>query len=324
MNPPKIYIIHENDEWTQPLFKALEKQGVLYESWFVNEGKVNLNALPPDGIFYNRMSASSHTRDHRYAVELTETLLSWLEQHGRTVVNDRRALTLEVRKTEQITALNTFGIPTPTSIVVNHPSNLIEAAKELNQWPFIVKPNRGGKGLGVRLYHSLSQLEEDVLHEKWPESIDGILIVQEYIKPVDGHITRVEMIGGEPYYAVSVDASGGFELCPADVCNLDEGAFCPADSNDQIVGERPKFQIIKDYTNEDFDRYKSLFLSRGISIGALEYVMGTDGRRYVYDINTNTNYNSQAESAYEKEVSGMEEIASYLIGKWEQVYCVDQ
>lgn len=319
MKHPKIYIIHENDEWTQPLFNALEAQGTPFESWFINEGQVNLNALPPDGIFYNRMSASSHTRNHRYAVELTETLLSWLEQHGRKVINDRRALTLEVRKTEQITALNAFGIPAPSSVVVNHPKNLLKAAEALDSWPCIVKPNRGGKGLGVKLYNSPGQLKEDIDNEAWPESIDGILIVQEYIKPSDGRITRVEMIGGEPYYAVSVDASGGFELCPADVCNLEEGAFCPAD-NTHVAGATPKFQIIQDYSNEDFAKYKSLFESKGIAIGALEYVKASNGKRYVYDINTNTNYNSQAESDFPIEVSGMERIASYLTKELETVY----
>jgi hypothetical protein len=31
------------------------------------------------------MSASSHTRDHRYAAELTAAVLAWLERHGRQV-----------------------------------------------------------------------------------------------------------------------------------------------------------------------------------------------------------------------------------------------
>ena len=40
-------------------------------------------------------------------------------------------------------------------------------------------------------------------------------------------ITRAEFIGGQFIYAVEVDTSDGFELCPADACAVGE-AFCPA------------------------------------------------------------------------------------------------
>ena len=63
------------------------------------------SAAPPAGIFYNRMSASSHTRDHRYAPELTGAVLAWLKRHGRIVVNGERALQLEVSKVAQYEAL---------------------------------------------------------------------------------------------------------------------------------------------------------------------------------------------------------------------------
>ena len=75
--------------------------------------EVDLESVPPEGIFYNRMSASSHTRDHRYAVEMTGTVLAWLESHGRKVINGRRALQLEIRKSEQYLALKKNGIKTP-------------------------------------------------------------------------------------------------------------------------------------------------------------------------------------------------------------------
>lgn len=322
MNTPKIHIIHENQVWTDPLITHLESLGIPYENWFVNEGKLDLQQSPPEGIFYNRMSASSHTRDHRYAVELSDTILSWLEAHGRTVVNDSRALALEVRKTQQLTALNAFNIPTPNSIVANNTKDLIEAAKELNEFPFIVKPNRGGKGLGVTLYNSLEQLERDIETGTEPQSLDGILIVQQYIKPADGRITRVEIIGGQLYYAVSVDASGGFELCPADSCNV-ENQFCPADAPTS-QNETPKFKVISEESNPDLPKYLGMFASKGISIGALEYATGQDGKRYVYDVNTNTNYNEEAESRYEREVSGMKQIAQYLGNELNKAYPVSK
>ena len=46
----------------------------------MNKESFDYNNLPPEGIFYNRMSASSHSRGHRYAAENTKKLLHWLEK----------------------------------------------------------------------------------------------------------------------------------------------------------------------------------------------------------------------------------------------------
>jgi GMP synthase-like glutamine amidotransferase len=75
----KVYVIHENSEWTVHLTKRLEELDVPYEEWHLDEGSLDLSKEPPEGIFYSRMSASSHTRDHRYAAEFTGQVLAWLE-----------------------------------------------------------------------------------------------------------------------------------------------------------------------------------------------------------------------------------------------------
>ncbi|HET9762523.1 MAG TPA: alpha-L-glutamate ligase, partial [Casimicrobiaceae bacterium] len=66
----KIYVIHENDAWVEPLRAAFAALDLPYEEWFLSQGKLDLAEAPPQGVFYNRMSASSHTRGHRYAPEL--------------------------------------------------------------------------------------------------------------------------------------------------------------------------------------------------------------------------------------------------------------
>src|ERR1043165_3938456 len=102
----RIYVIHENDAWVEPLRSAVDEVGLLFAEWFLSEGTLDLSESPPEGVFYNRMSASSHTRDHRYAAELTGGVLAWLESHGRRVVNDSRALRLEISKIAQYAALS--------------------------------------------------------------------------------------------------------------------------------------------------------------------------------------------------------------------------
>ena len=102
----KIYVIHENNDWTQHLQHRLEELELPHELWHLDVGQLDLFSKPPPGIFYNRISASSHTRDHRYAPEFAQGVLAWLEHNGCTVVNGSRALSLEISKVSQYLALN--------------------------------------------------------------------------------------------------------------------------------------------------------------------------------------------------------------------------
>ena len=303
----KIYVIHENEDWVIPLRAAFKKLNLPFEEWFINKLTLDLSQVPPEGVFYNRMSASAHTRSHRYAPEGTENVLAWLQRHGRTVINGRRALQLEVRKSEQYLALQEFGIRHPKTIIVNDESLLLAAVDQLNVFPFILKPNRGGKGTGVQLFQTKESLRVTIEKAQLGESLDGIWLIQQYIEPAQGRIVRAEFVGGEFLYAVSIDSSNGFQLCPADVCNVEDG-FCP-------VGESAnasKFVILKAYQNSDLSKYAQFLKANDIGIGALEYAEDEHGNRWVYDVNTNTNYNSNAEAAFGNKKQGMFEIAKFL------------
>ncbi len=49
--------------------------------------------------------------------------------------------------------------------------------------------------------------------------MDGITLLQAYIKPADGRTGRSEFIN-QFLYTVSIDSSEGFQLCPADGCQI--------------------------------------------------------------------------------------------------------
>src|SRR3954468_7048266 len=126
---PKIYVIHENDAWVEPLRAAFQEQGLAFEEWFLDKGVLDFASAPPHGVFYNRMSASSHTRDHRYAAEYTGCVLPWLEMHGRRVVNDSRALRLEINKVAQYAELAKAGIRTPRTLAAVGREAIVDAAR---------------------------------------------------------------------------------------------------------------------------------------------------------------------------------------------------
>ncbi|SHH39544.1 ATP-grasp domain-containing protein [Pollutimonas bauzanensis] len=303
----KIYVIHENSAWVEPLRAAFSQQGLPYEEWFLDEGTLDLSVAPPQGVFYNRMSASSHTRDHRYAPEYTGAVLAWLQSHGRRVVNNGRALQLEVSKVAQYAALADYGIRTPRTIAAVGRQHIVKAAGKM-PGSFITKHNRAGKGLGVQLFHSLEALEGYVNGDAFEPSIDGITLIQEYIRAPEPYITRVEFVGGKFLYAVRVDTSLGFELCPADACQVGD-AFCPVGATAPAAAA-PRFEIVQDFDHPIIERYQRFIADNGIGIAGIEFIADENGELYTYDVNTNTNYNSDAEAA--AGLYGMQAIARYL------------
>ncbi len=302
----RIYVIHENDAWVEPLRAAFAELRLPYTEWFTAQGKLDLASVPPHGVFYNRMSASSHTRGHRYAAELTGALLAWLESHGRRVVNDGRALQLEISKAAQYAALSRHGLRVPATIAAVGRDAVVEAAKSM-RGRFITKHNRAGKGLGVRLFDGVDALARYVASDAFEDSVDGITLVQQYIEASEPYITRVEFVGGKFLYAVRVDTSLGFELCPADVCRVGD-AFCPVGESPRAAAA-PRFRIVG-FAHPIVERYRRFLADNGIGIAGIEFITDRDGELYTYDVNTNTNYNGDAER--EAGVSGMRAIAAYL------------
>jgi len=300
----KIHVLHENNEWTDHLVKRLDELALPYELWHLDEGMVDIEATPPEGVFYNRMSASSHTRGHRYAPELTEGVLAWLEANNRTVFNGTRAIRLEVSKVNQYTALRREGIRVPKTIAAVGKAQIMNAAETLGMTPFITKHNRAGKGLGVQLFHSIEALREYVYGPTFEDSVDGITLIQQYIEAPQPFITRCEFIGGKFVYAVRVDTSEGFELCPADACSI-EDQFCP-------VGETPpaKFEIVEGFTHRILAQLEAFLAANEIAVAGIEIIEDRDGNVYAYDVNTNTNYNSDAEA--KAGTYGMLELATFL------------
>ena len=189
----KIYIIHENDEWVEPLRKELHDIKAPFEEWHLGKRNVNYLDKPPQGIFYNRMSASSHTRGHRYAPEYTAVVLNWLEKNNKRVVNNSRALSLEISKSLQYKELFRFGIKTPRTIYCSNKESIISSGSKFNK-PFITKHNRAGKGLGVKLFNNKKELDSYVSSTNFEPSIDGITLLQEYIEAEPRVITRVEFV----------------------------------------------------------------------------------------------------------------------------------
>ncbi len=120
--------------------------------------------------------------------------------------------------------------------------------------------------------------------------------MQEFIPARDGHITRVEVLGGKYLYAINVYSSGEtFNLCPADICQTSDGVelargACPVDApKNGLRVERadPRPEVIADV--------ERIMRAAGIDVGGVEYMIDDrDGQRYYYDINALSNFVADA------------------------------
>ncbi|HEY2575109.1 MAG TPA: hypothetical protein VGI74_02265, partial [Streptosporangiaceae bacterium] len=113
-----VHVIHENPEWYAPIGSAFDAAGVPHQEWPLGAGVLDLDEPPPPGVFWSRMSASSHSRGHPFAKDQARGVLTWLECHGRRVVNGRRVLDLEVSKAEQLSLLRAAGFDVPRTLAV--------------------------------------------------------------------------------------------------------------------------------------------------------------------------------------------------------------
>jgi len=297
-----VYVLHENPDWYPPFAKAFAEAGLDARENLLIEGMIDLDSTPPEGIFYNRLSASSHTRGHIWSKDYTRALLEWLESHGRRVVNGRSVVEMEVSKVRQYSLLRQFGLDTPRTVAVIGKQDLQDAARGFPA-PFITKHNQGGKGLGVRRFDAITEFQAYIDSDEFEEPVDGITLLQEYLQPREPFITRIETVGYEFIYAIAADTiRGGFQLCPADACELD-GFGKPKQA-------KSLFTLRQNFDDPLIDKVTAFAREHRLEIAGFEFIETAEGRKVVYDVNTNTNYNPDVEKVAPK--SGPGSVAAYL------------
>lgn len=303
MSLPTVHVLYENPDWMPPLVTALEAEGFPVAPRLLDEGLVDPSRPPEPGIWWNRVSPSSHTRDHTGTVPLAREVLFWLEAHGRRVINGLHAFELEVSKLRQDLVLRRYGIRTPRTVLGIGREALLEASRRFDG-PFLTKHNQGGKGLGIALFRHPDELAAHLDGPGYDPGPDAKVILQQYIEPAERFVTRVEVVRGRFLFAMRSSTTGGFELCPSDACQLPAPDVCPADggslfSPSPLTASDPLVQ-----------QYLELLEGEGIDLAGIEFVEDAEGRRYTYDINGTTNYSGVLGARIG--IDGMREVARYL------------
>jgi hypothetical protein len=289
-------IYHEHPDWFRPLFAELERRDIPFVRLDPRSHLYDPSEKASEyALVFNRMSPSAYLRDGEQGIFFTLSYLAHLERLGVPVINNRTAFAYETSKAMQLTLLEGLGLAYPKARVINNPARAVEAAEGL-RFPVVVKANIGGSGAGITRYDSPEALANAVRQNQIQLGIDHTALVQEYIPARDGHITRVEVLGGKFLYAIKVFITGDtFNLCPADICQRSDGvelvrSACPIDA--------PKTGLkVEVYTPppEVVRACESIMRTAQIDVGGIEYIVDDrDGRLMYYDINALSNFVADA------------------------------
>lgn len=285
-----LEIIYENPDWLPFFEEALKEEKIPYRLNFIDTHEWNPSTSPDPMLYLNRISPSSHTRGHHNAVEKGRDYLTYLSAHHSAVLNPLNTLQYEMSKVAQYQLLEKQGLRTPKTVSATDRKPLLELAKKF-PFPLMTKHNCSGKGLGIKLFDTYRELENYLHSEDYIPSPDGILLLQEYIQPKGDRITRVEVVDGKLLYALHSSTAQGFELCPADACNVERRGLSQAVC--EVGGSL--FTYIPDFQHEVLDPYLKLARENHFDLVGIEFVEDENGVAYTYDINLTTNYSPDVE-----------------------------
>jgi glutathione synthase/RimK-type ligase-like ATP-grasp enzyme len=288
-----IAIFYEHPHWFEPLFAELSRR----ELPFVKLDAAR-HSFDPAGrderfsLLFNRMSPSAWNRGHGEAIFSTRDYIAHIESRGIPVFNGTRAFGIETSKALQVSLLARLRLPVPRTRVVNHPSLLLDASREL-RFPLVVKPNVGGSGAGIVRFDDPLELAAAVGAGRVGSGLDGTILLQEYHAPRHASIVRVETLLGRYLYGIRIHLGdgAGFDLCPADVCKTVGGedlvsAACPvgaAKAGLTVEAFTPTPEIVR--------QVEAIAGAADIDVGGIEYLESArDGQLYFYDINALSNF----------------------------------
>src|SRR6185436_17503575 len=195
MQPIAIY--HEHPDWFKPLFTELERRGLPYTRLDASAHVFDPSEDDvPYSLVVNRASPSAYLRGHRQSTFHTLHWLRHLERIGIPVVNGSTVYSYELSKASQLDLLEELGLPYPKARAINHASLAADVARDL-RYPVLVKANIGGSGAGIVRYESHVSLAGAISRGEVELGIDGVALVQESAPLRNGHIVRVETLGGK-------------------------------------------------------------------------------------------------------------------------------
>jgi hypothetical protein len=270
-----LALLYEHPAWFTPLFAALDRRGVDYVALRPDGHYDPADRQPPAKVVFNRIAMSSFLRSDEHPIFHGIALLDHWRRAGARIVNGPEVLAIDSSKARQLSLIAGLGLAIPATRVVHRAAD-VEAAAATLAFPLVVKANIGGSGAGIVRYDSMDELRAAVADKTLPTSVDGVLLVQDYVPARNGTVTRIETLDRAYLYALDIAGGGTFDLCPADACQV-PGAPIPMVSAEPAPELRAAAEAIA--------------AAAGLDVGGVEVMIDDrDGVPRFYDINALSNF----------------------------------
>ena len=270
-----LAILYEHPAWFVPLFAALDRRGVDYVAVRPDGHFDPADLAPPARVVFNRIAMSSFLRSDEHPIFHATALLDHWRRGGASIVNGAPVLAIDSSKARQLSLIASLGLAIPATRVVHRAADVIAAAQAIG-FPLVVKANIGGSGAGITRFDNLAELKYAVEARELPVSVDGVLLVQDYVPARGGTVTRIETLDRHYLYALDITGGGAFDLCPADAC-IDESAPIPMVATDPGPDLR--------------DAAERIARAVDLDVGGIEVMVDDrDGSPRFYDINALSNF----------------------------------
>jgi glutathione synthase/RimK-type ligase-like ATP-grasp enzyme len=275
----QLAVLYEHPQWFQPLFAALERRGMPYAAIQLGDHRFDpASRQVPAPLILSRVAQSSFLREPEHPIFYAEALLDHWARCGARVLNGADVLAIDSSKARQLSLITSLGYAIPKTAVVHRVRDL-PAAAESFAFPLIVKANIGGSGAGIVRYSSREELFTSIEQGTVPQSVDGVLLVQDYVPARGGSIIRIETLGGNFLYAIEVESrDDNFDLCPADACLARPGRAAI-----RMAAVMPAPHIV--------EAAERIAREAGLDVGGIEVLIDDrDGSPRFYDINAMSNF----------------------------------
>ena len=274
-----LAILYEHPAWFAPLFAALDRRGVRYEALHLSGHRFDpADPAAPAPVVLSRVAMSSFLREPEHGIFYAEALFAHWAARGARVINGEAVIAVDRSKARQLSLIAGLGLGVPRTRVVHRAADLVAAADAVG-FPLVVKANIGGSGAGIARYLTAADLAEAVAAGTVPDSIDRVLLVQEYVPARAETVTRIETLDGKFLYAIDVESpADSFDLCPADACEIGRGAGAI-----RIKRADPAPALI--------DAAEQIARAAVLDVGGIEVMIDDrDGIAKFYDINALSNF----------------------------------
>lgn len=195
-----IGVLFESDEWSDhklsaEISSALKTTlpNITHDVRLINMQQANsADAALKCDVLISRVFASALNRGHEQALCNMDELIQAIESTSILLINEPRAHAFEIDKFASTAALHETGILVPYIYAKGTPQKLVAEDETAFVYPCVIKPVCSGRTVDTAIVQN-----EQEAHGFLSQAPEREFIVQQYIAPERGFITRVEIIGGK-------------------------------------------------------------------------------------------------------------------------------